>query len=48
VYLDDDRINGEAQVTELLREAGLISEDQQQPAHVCIDPETGEETCRIP
>ena len=48
VYLDEDWINGEAQVTELLREAGLISEDQQQPVHVCIDPETGEETCRIP
>jgi ABC-type nitrate/sulfonate/bicarbonate transport system substrate-binding protein len=48
VYLDEEWINGEAQVTELLREAGLISEDQPQPTHVCIDPETGEETCRIP
>ena len=31
MYLDEDWINGEAQVTELLREAGLISEDQPQP-----------------
>jgi hypothetical protein len=48
VYLDEDWINGEAQVTELLRDANLISADQPQPIHVCIDPESGEETCRIP
>jgi hypothetical protein len=48
VYLDEAWIEGEAQVTELLRAAGLISEDQQQPIHVCIDPESGEETCRLP
>ena len=48
VYLDEEWIRGEAQVTELLREAGLISEDQPQPTHVCIDPESGEETCRLP
>ena len=48
MYLDEEWINGEARVTELLREAGLIQPDQPQPTHVCIDPETGEETCRIP
>jgi hypothetical protein len=48
VYLTPDWINGEAQVTELLRNADLISADQPQPTHVCIDPDTGKETCRIP
>jgi hypothetical protein len=48
VYLTEDWINGEAGVTDLLREAGLISEDQQQPTHVCIDPGSGEETCSLP
>lgn len=47
-YLDEEWIQGEAQITELLRGAGLISEDQAQPIHVCIDPESGEETCRLP
>jgi hypothetical protein len=48
VYLDQDWINGEAQVTELLRNANLISADQPQPTHVCIDPDSGEQTCEIP
>lgn len=48
VYLDEEWIQGEAQVTELLRGAGLISEDQPQPTHVCIDAATGEETCSLP
>jgi hypothetical protein len=48
VYLTEDWINGEAGVTDLLREAGLINEDQQQPTHVCIDPDSGEETCSLP
>jgi hypothetical protein len=48
VYLTEDWIDGEAQVTELLREAGLVTEDQPQPQHVCIDPSSGEETCRLP
>jgi hypothetical protein len=48
VYLTEDWINGEAQVTELLRNADLISADQPQPRHVCIDPSSGEETCSLP
>ena len=32
----------------MLRRAQLISEDQPQPLHVCIDPDSGEETCRLP
>lgn len=48
VYLTEDWINGEAEVTELLRNADLISADQTQPLHVCIDPSSGDETCRIP
>jgi hypothetical protein len=48
VYLDEDWINGEAGVTTLLQQAGLVSEDQPQPLHVCIDPTSGEETCSIP
>jgi hypothetical protein len=48
VYLDEDWINGEAKVTQLLKDAGLVNEDQQQPLHVCIDPTSGEQTCEIP
>jgi hypothetical protein len=47
-YLDEAWIEGEAPITELLREAGLISDDQPQPTHVCIDPSSGEETCQLP
>ncbi len=47
-YLDEDWINGEEEITEILRRAGLISEDLDMTTHVCIDPATGEETCRIP
>jgi len=48
VYLTEEWIEGEVQIVELLRDAGLISEDQPQPTHVCIDPGSGEETCRLP
>jgi hypothetical protein len=48
VYLTEDWINGEAKVTDLLRQANLISADQQQPLHVCIDPASGDQTCSIP
>jgi hypothetical protein len=48
VYLDEDWIQGEAKVTDLLKQAGLVSEDQQEPLHVCIDPTTGKETCSLP
>ena len=48
VYLDEEWIEGESGVTDLLRQAGLISEDQQQPLHACIDPSSGEETCLLP
>ena len=48
VYLTPDWIQGEAKVTDLLKSAGLISEDQQEPLHVCIDPTSGKETCSLP
>ena len=48
VYLDQQWINDEAKVVDLLKTAGLVNEDQQQPIHVCIDPTSGEETCQIP
>ena len=48
VYLTEDWIQGEAGVTALLRDAGLITADQQQPLHACIDPASGEQTCLLP
>jgi hypothetical protein len=48
VYLTPDWIEGEAKVTDLLKSAGLISADQQEPLHVCIDPTSGKETCSLP
>ena len=48
VYLDQEWIEGEMQVTDLLADAGLVPEGQPAPIHVCIDPETGEETCSLP
>jgi hypothetical protein len=48
VYLDETWIEGELQVTDLLADAGLVPEGQPAPIHVCIDPESGEETCSLP
>jgi ABC-type nitrate/sulfonate/bicarbonate transport system substrate-binding protein len=48
VYLDEEWIQGEAQVTDLLADAGIVPEGQAAPLHVCIDPDSGEETCRLP
>jgi hypothetical protein len=48
VYLDQDWINGEAKVVDLLKGANLVSQDQPQPVHVCIDPSSGDQTCSIP
>lgn len=48
VYLDQTWIEGEAQVTDLLIDGGVIPEGSEAPIHVCIDPESGEETCRLP
>jgi ABC-type nitrate/sulfonate/bicarbonate transport system substrate-binding protein len=48
VYLDETWIEGELEVTNLLADAGLVPEGQPGPIHVCIDPESGEETCRLP
>jgi ABC-type nitrate/sulfonate/bicarbonate transport system substrate-binding protein len=48
VYLDEKWIEGEAGVTDILRDAGLVPEDQPDPFFVCIDPESGEETCSLP
>ena len=48
IYLDEEWIEGEAQVTDLLSSAGIVPQDQPTPLHVCIDPESGEETCQLP
>jgi hypothetical protein len=48
VYLDEEWIEGEAQVTDLLAAAGLVPEGSAAPIHVCVDPSTGEETCSLP
>jgi ABC-type nitrate/sulfonate/bicarbonate transport system substrate-binding protein len=48
VYLDETWIEGELQVTDLLADAGLVPEGQPAPIHVCIDPDSGEETCSLP
>jgi len=48
VYLDEEWIQGEIGVTDLLAGAGLIPEGSEAPIHVCIDPDSGEETCRLP
>lgn len=48
VYLDADWIEGEQLVTQLLIDGGVIPEGSNPPIHVCIDPGTGEETCRLP
>jgi hypothetical protein len=47
-YLTEEWIRNEAEVTEILRRAGLIRDDLDQPIHVCIDPTSGDETCRLP
>jgi ABC-type nitrate/sulfonate/bicarbonate transport system substrate-binding protein len=47
VYLTEEWINGEAEVTEILRRAQLIPDDQPLPIHVCIGADSGEETCRV-
>lgn len=48
VYLTPKWIEQEQGVTDLLRAAGLVPEDQQDSIYVCIDPETGKQTCEIP
>jgi hypothetical protein len=48
VYLDEKWIEAEAGVTDILRSAELVPEDQPDPIYVCIDSETGEESCRLP
>ena len=48
VYLDEEWIAGEAQVTDLLAAGGVVPEGTVAPLHACIDPETGEETCLLP
>ena len=48
VYLDEEWIEGESQITQLLIDGNVIPEGSAVPIHVCIDPATGEETCRLP
>jgi ABC-type nitrate/sulfonate/bicarbonate transport system substrate-binding protein len=48
VYLTPDWIKGESGVTDILRDAGLVPEDQPDPFMVCIDPKTGKQTCAFP
>jgi hypothetical protein len=47
VYLTEEWIKGEAEVFNILVRAGIVPESQTPPLYVCIDPATGEETCRI-
>jgi hypothetical protein len=48
VYLDLEWIKGEEPMTQILKDAGLVAKDNPMPIHVCIDPATGQETCRYP
>jgi ABC-type nitrate/sulfonate/bicarbonate transport system substrate-binding protein len=48
VYLTEEWLEGEAEVTEILRRAELIGADQPESIAVCIDPASGDETCRVP
>lgn len=48
VYLTPEWLEGESEVTEILRRAKLIDQDQAPNVSVCIDPTSGEETCRVP
>ena len=48
VYLDEAWIEGEAQITDLLIQGGVIPEGSLPPLHACIDPASGEETCLLP
>ena len=48
VYLDEAWIEGEARITDLLIQGGVIPEGSPAPLHACIDPSTGEETCLLP
>ena len=48
VYLDPEWIEGEMGVNQILRDAEIVPADAPDPIYVCIDPETGEESCRFP
>ncbi len=48
VYLDPEWIEGEMGVNDILRDAEIVPADAPDPIYVCIDPETGEESCRFP
>lgn len=48
VYLDQKWIDGEQGVTDILRSAGLVPQDQPDSIMVCIDPKTGKQTCASP
>lgn len=48
VYMDEDWIKGEGEIHEILQRAELVPADQAPSVYVCIDPTSGEETCRVP
>jgi hypothetical protein len=47
-YLTEDWIEAETGVFDILKRAEIVPEDQEHPIYVCIDPASGEETCRYP
>ena len=48
VYMDQTWIEGEEQIQNLLIDGDVIPAGTPSPIYVCIDPNTGQETCRIP
>ncbi len=48
VYMDQTWIEGEEQIQNLLINGDVIPAGTPSPIYVCIDPNTGQETCRIP
>jgi ABC-type nitrate/sulfonate/bicarbonate transport system substrate-binding protein len=47
-YLDLEWIKNEEPIVQILKDVGLVAEDNPTPIYVCIDPATGEESCRYP
>lgn len=48
IYLDEAWIGGESEITDLLIDGGVIPAGSGVPIHVCIDPDSGDETCSLP
>jgi ABC-type nitrate/sulfonate/bicarbonate transport system substrate-binding protein len=48
VYMDKEWITIEQGAIDILKKAGIVPDDAKSPIYVCIDPATGQETCRLP